>query len=258
MNDIKLNYIKKSCIFPLYDRYLKLSDNYFVVRSGEELALLDSSLKLICSLRKVFRFLHAIQKINTNEIVASGIGFIFFLKIENEKFIKTQEIRDDNVKEACKIIVLQNKKIIISPLIGKLIVLEKKKEKYEIIEKIKVEYNYEVEFLKNNSILLLETFIHYRFPFDEVIDKTSITILDFSEKEIKKETFNIGYKIEINTFEKLKNKSLFKLNDNFFIIASDKEIYFFNLKYKEIISKYELEARLLDIIYYKDNFYLCC
>ena len=139
-----------------------------------------------------------------------------------------------------------------------MIVLEKKKEKYEIIEKIKVEYNYEVEFLKNNSILLLETFIHYRFPFDEVIDKTSITILDFSEKEIKKETFNIGYKIEINTFEKLKNKNLFKLNDNFFIIASDKEIYFFNLKYKEIISKYELEARLLDIIYYKDDFYLCC
>ena len=54
MNNIKLNYIKKSCIFPLYDRYLKLSDNYFIVRAGKELALLDSSLKLIYSSGKVF------------------------------------------------------------------------------------------------------------------------------------------------------------------------------------------------------------
>ena len=112
MNNIKLNYIKKSCIMPLYDRYLKLSDNYFIVRSGEELSLLDSSLKVICSLRKVFRFIHGIQKINTNEIIASGIGFVVFLKIENEKFIKTQEIRDDSVKEGSKIIVLQNKKLL--------------------------------------------------------------------------------------------------------------------------------------------------
>ena len=87
--------------------------------------------------------------------------------------------------ELLKIIQLQNEKIIISSIMGKLVLIQKENNKYEIKHIIEVKRFHDIEYLTDNKILLIEYNMDYN-ALNGAVNKTDISILDFSKEKLEK------------------------------------------------------------------------
>jgi len=87
--------------------------------------------------------------------------------------------------ELLKIIQLQNEKIIISSIMGKLVLIQKENKKYEIKQIIDVKRYHDIEYLTDNKILLIEYNMDYN-ALNGAVNKTDISILDFSKEKLEK------------------------------------------------------------------------
>jgi len=77
----------------------------------------------------------SILELKNKNIIASGRKFISIFELKNNKFNLIELKGDSDIEqfaELFKIIQLQNKKIIISSIMGKLVLIQKENKKYEI------------------------------------------------------------------------------------------------------------------------------
>lgn len=260
MDNIKLDIIEGNLgdtVFK-YNKYLKLSNGYFLIRDNRCLQLCELKnlkFKTISSSPKFIWTALGILELNDKNIMVSGRNFLKILKIENNKFQIIKEFDVYDYGELLDIYQLENGKIIVNSIIGILILIEKRGNQYEITKKIKIERrNHSIECIGDNKIILIERFYDYSDIRKTKLITSIISILDFSEENIDRKIINSKYKIEGCTFW---IKSIFNLNNGILLFISGTKIFIFNLNFKEIISIYEMKSLLIDIISYKDDDYLC-
>lgn len=254
MEKIKLNIIKNEFL----DNIIKLSNGLFIARENECLKLFEiknSKINHICWSQKLPWPPLSILELKDKNIISSGRKFIAIFELKNNKFnlIELKNISDiEQFGELLKIIQLENEKIIISSIMGKLILIQKENKKYEIKQIIDVKRCHDIEYLTKNKMLLIEYNMDYN-ALNRIINKTEISILDFSKEKLEKKMVNCGYKFMLPFFE----KKFYNLKNELMLMIGEKCLYIFSIKYEEIISVAEIESEIIDLINYKDDKYLC-
>ena len=226
----------------------KISKDYYIKYDADRspnIILLNSSLERIGFCEPFKNCLQILLVLNEEKIIVVSYKLITILKVENKEFKKIQEIEDEDIISANTIIELKNNKIVIL-VDTMLIILIKENEEYIIEHKIKVEMlRSQIEYITDNKILLLEK----KHLF-------SLYILDFSEDNFKKQKLNVNLDFNLDALSQY--KCLFKFKNDIIVFVIDKNLHFFNLKNEEVISIYEMEGRMTDLINFKDDSYLCC
>ena len=231
MNDLEIKPI------PVYSKIIKISNDYYIKYDYRNIILLNSSLERISFLE----FKNSSLKVfllNDGKIIAVSYHLITIFKVENKDFKKIQETTHEDIFSPREIIELKNNKIVI--LDDKiLITLKKENEEYKIEHIINVEFlSSQIEYIMDNKILLLEN--------------GNLYSLDFSEDNFKKQKLNLNLNIS------QKHKCMFKIKNDIIIFVVDDYLHFYNLKNEEVISVYEMDERMTDLINFKDDSYLCC
>ena len=163
MENEKLNIIKNNSL----DIIIKLSNGLFISRESKCLKLFDiknSKINHICWSQKLPWPPLSILELKNKNIIASGRKFISIFELKNNKFnlIELKGVSDiEQFAELLKIIQLQNEKIIISSIMGKLVLIQKENKKYEIKKIIDVKRYHDIEYLTDNKILLIEYNMDY-------------------------------------------------------------------------------------------------
>ena len=225
----------------------KFSKDYYIKydAGSHDIILLNSSLERIGFCEPFKNSLERLLVLNDETVIVVSYKLITILKIENKEFKKIQEIKVEKMISAQTIIELKNNKIVILADIM-LIILIKENEEYKIEHKIEVEMlRSQIEYITENKILLLEK-----------KDLFFLYILDFSEDNFKKQKLNVNLDFKLDHLYEY--KCMFKFKNDIIIFVVDKNLHFFSLKHEEVISIYEMEGRMTDLVNFKDDSYLCC
>ena len=249
MENIKLNLItgKLGSTIYLYNKYYKLSNNLLLIRNNNCLQLCElknNKFKEITTSKRYPRTILGIVELKDKNIMISGPKFLDILTIKNSRFEIIKTFDSYEWGELISICQLENEKILVFSNCSTIYIIEKK-EQYEIKE-IKTEHKCCYEKIGNNKILFIESFYE---------DKNSIiSILDFNKDIVDKRIINNKYKIIFHRYY----KTIFNLQNGIILFATqENEIFLFDLKYEEIINIYVFNSKLIEIINYKDDEFLC-
>ena len=153
---MKLNIIRTKSL----DKIIKLSNGLFIARESECLKLFEiknSKINHICWSQKLSWPPLSVLELKDKNIISSGRNFISIFELKNNKFnlLELKSYPDiEQFTELLKVIQLKNEKIIISSIIGKLILMQKENQKYEIKKIIEVKRFHDIEYFVDNKIKL--------------------------------------------------------------------------------------------------------
>ena len=138
---------------------------------------------------------------------------------------------------------------------GKLLVLEKKRNNYEITQTIDVlRFKYDIEYISYNKILLIESSVGSSNINNNNECQTRINIIDFSRKEIVKKKLKFNYNFSLYFY--YENKIIYNIENEYIFISIENRLFILSLKYEEIISVVEIE-KIIDLVKYENDLYLC-
>ena len=241
MDDLEMKVLNWDCDF------VKVSKDYYIKYDYSNVILLNSSFERIAYLKPANNTYDRLKVLvlNDGKIIVAYENFVEIYKIENKVFKRIQRISDERLTNChtTEIIELKNQKIVIAKT-SILVILKKENEEYIIEHIIKVEdHQNQIEYIVDNKILLL-------------LEQKDLYILDFSEDNFKKQKLNVNLNINVNLLSQY--KCMFKLKNDIIIFVIGNNLHFFNLKYEEVICIYETNGRMTDLIYFRDDSYLCC